>query len=492
MRIRLVAAVLTGLALHATVASPPATAQGVRGSLHSTGRYVELRPLRRDTIPRELVTDIGQGTFVYEGMPASCDVDTCIVFRAGDVEHALVATQDLDVTAWGFGVEGLSATVLLRNRAQLAGDFRQPLAGESFEAILAYAELTRGRYRVRAGRQRELSGLGFSGFDGVDLLFDATPALSLQVYGGRSLARALQQPLARAFRDVEERDFIRDRDAYLLGAAAAYETRGGSKLALRYQGEIWGDRAGLLSERALLVGRTAELRPFVIGGSLEYDVGYGRLGKAHIDARLPLPAYGVQLEATARRYVPFFDYWTIWGVFSPVAYHETELRASWTPGPRLGVWGSGAYRWYGAHHTQTFLAPLEDDAWRAGLGGEWRATDALRVDASLYVEGPLGAFAIAGDAALAWRLAPRFDITAHALVVEQVEEFRVGAGVVAGGGIGADVRLSDELRVAGGGALYRQTQPDRPGAADWTQRRAWFSVRLGLGRDPGLPRGTEP
>jgi hypothetical protein len=47
------------------------------------------------------------------------------------------------------------------------------------------------------------------------------------------------------------------------------------------------------------------------------------------------------------------------------------------------------------------------------------------------------------------------------------------------------------LNLAGGFELYRQTQQNRPGMADWTQRRGWLSVRLEFGRDPGVSREGE-
>jgi hypothetical protein len=472
------------------VAPADAEAQGIRGSVASTARYLELRPLRQDTVPRALVTARPDGSFVFEGVPASCDEVRCVVYRAGEVEHALLATHDADMTVWGFGVTGLSASFLVRGRSQLGGEFELPRSDERFEALLGYAELVRGNYRVRAGRQRELSGLGFSGFDGLDVLVEPRASLRFRGYGGRSLARSVQQPIARAFRAAEERDFIQDRDAFLVGGEAAWDMPSGTMVALRYQGEIWDDRAGLLSERALLTGRTVALAPFVLAGSVEYDVGYGRLGKAHIDVHAPLPIAGARVEAMARRYVPFFEYWTIWGLFSPVAYHEGELRASWAGAAGLGLWGSGAYRRYEPHNTQTFLRPLEDRSVRLAAGAEWRLPQRLRVDAALRMEGPAGAFAFSGDAALHWRASPRMDVSVHGVVLEQLEEFRLGAGVLAGGGVAADLLLRDDLRVMGGVELYRQTQTDRPLGVDWTQRRGWLSLRLDVGRDPGLrPEG---
>jgi hypothetical protein len=474
------------------VAPAAIAAQGLRGSVSSSVRYLELRPLRQDTVPIDQVAVLPNGDFSFEGLPAVCEGPTCTVYRSGDVQHGIEATQDANVTIWGLGVEGLSTTFLLRHRMHLGGEFQLPYSDDPLEALLAYAELSRGSYRVRAGRQLELTGLGYSGFDGVDILVEPSRALRAQIYGGRSLARAVQRPLARAFRSGDERDFVRDRDAWLIGGEVSLESRAGDMLALRYQGEIWEDRAGLLSERVLLAGRTVALSPFVVTGSAQYDAGLDRLGTVQLDVQFPLHDFGMRVDATARRHVPFFEYWTIWGLFSPVAYHEAELRVTWNPTARWGFWGSGAYRSYGPHHTQTFLRPLEGRSVRAEAGGEWRIPNALRLDAAVHVEGPVGAFSVSTDASLEWRASPRLDVTLHAVLLEQVEEFRVGAGVVGGAGLGADMQITNGLRAGGGFELYRQSQRDRIGRADWTQRRGWLSVSLQFGRDPGLPREPEP
>lgn len=467
-------------------------AQTARGSLTSATRYLELRPLRRDTVDRALVTPVPGGGFTFEGIPATCEGTRCVITRAADVQHGLSATHDVDLSVWGLGVEGLSATLLLRGRTHLDGEFRPPRSDDELEAMLGYLQLVRGIYRVRAGRQSQLSGLGSSGFDGLEVMVEPTRALRLQVYGGRSLARTVQLPLARAFRAVDERDFVRDRDAYLAGGEVAVETSSGSTAALRYQGEIWSDRAGWISQRALLTGRTLSLSPFVLSASTEYDIGLGRWGTSVIDLQLPLPAVGLRVEGALRRYLPFFEYWTIWGLFSPVPYHEAELRANWSRRSQIAVWSSVAYRRYGAAHTSTFLRPLEGESFRVATGGSLRLRDDVRVSGSVNFEGPVGAFNAGADVGAEWRASPSLGVNIHGVFLQQIEEFRVGAGVVGGGGASVDLRVSDRLSVAGGAELYRQTQQDRPGRADWTQRRGWLSLRLDFGNDPGMAGGKTP
>ena len=84
------------------------------------------------------------------------------------MESAALATQDVALTGWGFGVEGLSGTVIARMRARLAGDLVWPRSDDAFDLLLGYVELSRGSVRARVGRQESLSGLGFTAYDGAD------------------------------------------------------------------------------------------------------------------------------------------------------------------------------------------------------------------------------------------------------------------------------------------------------------------------------------
>src|SRR5690606_37452464 len=110
-----VASALACVLLPATVA-----AQGVRGNAVTAARYYELRPIAPDTVPFADVEQRANGTFEFEGLPISCIQQShCIRYRALDKQSAVLLTQDLGFTAWGFGVEGLSTTVQLRARAGL-------------------------------------------------------------------------------------------------------------------------------------------------------------------------------------------------------------------------------------------------------------------------------------------------------------------------------------------------------------------------------------
>ena len=147
------------------LAFPTSTAgQSFRGWVGTTVQAVELRPLGIDTIPRSAVTSTDDG-FFFEGRSVSCPSSLiCTDYVALDKDHVVAATQDLSLTAWGFGLEGLSFTTLLRARAHAGGDLVWPRSGDAFDAILGYAQLVRGPLQLRAGRQDLRTGLGFAGF----------------------------------------------------------------------------------------------------------------------------------------------------------------------------------------------------------------------------------------------------------------------------------------------------------------------------------------
>lgn len=489
-RIRI--ATLLAVAAAATLAGvAQAPAQGVRGNARTSARYLEMRPITRDTVPRGQVVQREDGGFEFDGLPAYCIDEICFYYRSQPVEQAVALTQDVSLTAWGLGVQGLSATFLLRGRARLGGEFTLPRSDDPFDAILAYAELDRSRYRLRLGRQETLSHLGTPGFDGLDVLVAPYPWLRLEAFGGRSLGRALFEPRSQALRGTDDEFFLLDDPIYLIGGEVGL-AEGRSSLAVRYQREIFANRIGLVSERAGLTGRTTALAPVALRGAADYDFAFGRIGKAHLTAELPLPARRAVLELTARRYHPFFELWTIWGFFSPVAYHEAEMRGTWSASRALTLWATGAYRAYGETEAQIFGEPLKDRAWRGSAGAVWRLGEPLMLNASYEFEGPVGAVISAGSAALSWRPLPALDLSLRGAASQQIEEFRVGEGVLLGGGLAIGAELPAGISLNGGLDVFRHTHQNRPAAADWNQRRGWMMLQFDFGRAAGRARSDTP
>jgi hypothetical protein len=469
----------------------PADAQGVRGTARTTARYLEMRPMTRDTVARSEVTVLPSGALQFEGRPVFCTGEVCIFYRSLPVEEAVAVVQEVGFTTWGIGMQGLSATVLARARGQVGGEFSLPRMDDAFDAILAYAELDRPAFRARVGRQENASQLGAPGFDGVSLLVWPVEGLRLEGFGGRSLGRGLHEPRSSALRGLDDAPFLLHEQSYLGGLEVGFDGIAGTDLVGRYYREIFGDRSALLSERAAVAVRTGALAPVVLRGTAEYDLGHRTVGKAHLTATAPVTSRTF-LELTARRYKPLFELWTIWGFFSPVAYHEGEMRASWTPRPAFGAWISGAYRAYEETEAAIFGEPLKDRSWRASAGGSLRPRTDLSLTGAYEVEGPVGAFLSSGHLTGTWRATERLDLSARGLAAQQIEEFRVGEGYLLGAGLGLGTELRPDVRLSGGFDLYRHTHRNRPAATDWNQRRGWMMLQVGFGRDAGAARRSAP
>lgn len=477
---------MAALAILFTYMGPAgASGQGFRGWVGSSIQMVELRPIAMDTVPLELTTLDENGRPYYQGSAVSCVLeDACIGYRALDEERTVAISQDLSLTAWGLGLRGLSVTTLLRTRQRAGSDLLWPRTDDEFDALLAYAQLVRGQVRVRAGRQEIRSGLGFSAFDGASVAWNRRD-VQVEGYAGRSLARGLRDPASEALRGLE--DFVPDQSVILLGLSARTRVLG-TALTGRYQREVYRDRAGLESERASL-DFTKAMPDVRISGSLDYDFGFEQVGKADLIVTVPLAGNEWLVEATARRYVPYFSLSTIWGFFEPVSYHEGEVRVAWAAMPKLGVWAAGGLRDYGDTDTEVIFSRLTDTGKRASVGLRWRPAPTWAVESSYRYEWGPGATLSSGDAAVRWTASDRVSLVANAMSFQQIEEFRLGEGRAWGGGVSADLGLTDRASLAGGVSIIRQRSEGGTVDSPWNQTRAWSSLRIRMGEDPGIRMG---
>jgi hypothetical protein len=207
------------------------------------------------------------------------------------------------------------------------------------------------------------------------------------------------------------------------------------------------------------------------------------VGKAHIRGRIPLDR-GFAIEATARRYVPYFELWTIWGFFDPVGYNEGEVLVAWNDGTAMGATAAASVRRYGETGIDVIGPTIERDTRRIALSGWWRPRPEWTFGGSYSRETGFGASFGGGDVSARWdggRTALRASFTAF----EQIEEFRVGEGSVLGAGLDGTFRVDDRIEIDGGVSVYRHLS-DRVDSTDWNQRRAFLSLRIGFGRDPGV------
>jgi len=485
---RTAVALALSLALAGVVPGGSLDGQEMRGTLSHTGFYAELRPLTLDSVGSSEVTPLSSSTWSYEGLPIDCRGELCTRYRAGSVESTVSGTLDGSFTAWGWGVRGLSTTVSFRLRGRAGGDMLWPRTDDRLDLFLGYAQYAAGRWRARLGRQRILAGLGRTAFDGASLVWVPRPGWRVEGYGGRSLARALAEPRYEALEGLE--DFLPDQDVWLMGGRLQARPLDGLDLGLRYQREIFSDRSGLVSERASLDVRSYPWGRVRVDGSVDWDLGRQRVGKAELAARVPLDGARWTLEASASRYLPYFELWTVWGFFSPVPWNGVELRVDWAGEGETRAWVATAYRRYGETATQEVLSPLEDTGRRAVVGGSWAPTEALVLRGEYRVEWSAGAFYNGGDAGVRLRVSPEVTVSAHATAFQQIQEFRVGDGTVLGGGLSVNTDLPYSLRLSAGVSAMRSPERGSALRPDWTQLRGFWSLSVPLGDDPGLAERT--
>ncbi len=470
------------LTVAAMLAPARAGAQGMRGWATTTFQTVQLRPIAPDTMPESLVSIDAGGNATYQGQPVTCMADSlCVGYRALPVARTVEATEDLSLTAWGLGMQGLSITTMLRARTHDGSAFLWPMSDHPFDAILGYAQLVRGAWRIRAGRQEVRSGLGFSSFDGGDAIY-ARRSFDLEAYGGRSLSQELREPIYQALQGLE--DFVPDESVILYGASATARSATTS-ITARYQRQILVDGAGLDAERGE-VALTSFMAGVHLAGSLDYDFGFGHWGKAHLTVSVPLDQGRWLIEATALHYVPYFSLNTIWGYFDPVAYDEGQARVSWSATPGFEVWASGGWRQYGNTETTIVLTPLKSQGTTAGAGFTWQPAAQWTLVGDYKLEDLPGAFLSSGDGSVQWRPSKRFSLSATGTTFQQIEQFRLGDGRAYGGGLDVALGLTSRISLTGGAMVMRLHDQGGSVASPWNQTRAWSALRIGIGSDPGM------
>lgn len=462
-----------------------AGAQGVVIAGSSSAQYIELRPLTLDSV-RVAETDSAWGSYrqTSTGILARCVASApyCTFFRSGSRQGLTAMMQDLDVTAWGLG-QGVSVHAQLRARSAM-GDGRGlwPQAQQHFDALAAYIDVDRSLGRLRVGRQWVTSSLGVFNFDGAGIQLHGGRFITAQAYGGNALVEGLNRELsADALAPVE--DIPPPDRAYLFGGIVQLRPWTASAFSVQYQREVRHDHASLYSER---VGASASIGLGVatFDAQLARDLATRQNNELSASLRGPL-ARIFDATVTARHYVPYFDLWTIWGAFSPIAYNEIggDLRYT-TPGGRLTLDASGAKRAYDDAGTGVATLPLRRDGWRLGGQASARVNSTLTADAAYHADIGFGASGTDADAALRWMRSDRLTLALRGVAFQTIDEFQVGEGRVYGLGGEGSWQLTPLVRVVGDGFLYRHNAHERPDLVDWNQRRASLRLEWSLGSEP--------
>ena len=478
--------------LAATLVPDATPAQQVKITGTSTAQLIQLRPLVTDSIAAG--DAIGEGLIrrTAEGHLVRCVTGerVCRFTRSGDVATVAPVIQDVTVTAWGFG-QGMRVFTQLRSRAAIGGrEELWPRADDALDVLVAFLEWDRDRIRARAGRQWKTSGLGWYNFDGASLLFRAGRDLSLEAYGGWSLARGLnEQRTSDALAAIEP--FAPDARALLVGAQVSYRPLPGLGLGALYQREIRADRLGLYAERVAADAVYRRNRAFV-SASLEADAAARQINDARLSVSVERGRHWTA-RAFARRYRPFFELWTIWGAFAPVGFTEAGAGASWRTTDRPAeVHFDLARRTWDDTDASTTFGTARSTGWNAGATGALRPSPAWLVQAGYRIDFGYGAARDQIDARVQRDLGDGAFLAASAIGFERQFEFRVAEGTVWGIGGDGRIRIGPRTHLAGSLMTYRHhgagTAPD----VDWSQTRGLLRLDWTLGPEPGLAPARDP
>lgn len=459
-------------------AALPVPAQGQQYLLRLDGRVqrVDFRGVRPDSLRQDqTVTGPDGGPETPDGYAVTCTGDsTCYFFRPGAVRHAAPFVTSADLTAWGFGVHGLSLRANARVGLDLGEATPWPGNDPALQLVEGYAEYATERLTGRAGRQTERGRLGAYGHDGLHLDY-RFPALGLSAtgYAGFGLARGSSLPITSEALDPLE-EFHPERRQQLAGLATEWRSRP-FDARLDYAREVDGDTRNFVSERA---AASATVRPFPnwsVAGGVDYDLARGWWGTMDLTIRRSGARAGGTLGV--QRYRPYFDLLSIWGVFSPIP-HTAVNGSLWViPLRGLTLRGAGERYWYPDAEAETALLVDETRGWRWNAGAGYVVTPRLALDAGYQAAFGPGAASQGVDASAEYKASTVLTLMAEGGYQVRPLEYRFMDPALTWYGLGLEVRPSARTR-----ASFRATRLEedrrRPDAAaiDWSQTRLTASL----------------
>ncbi len=498
---RFLPAVAVGVGLALAVA-PSATAQSWRLRLDAAGQRVGFRGVIADSIPEaDALTGLSSGKITPDGFAVNCFNDGyCHYWRPGELRRGVPATLTSDLTMWGFGISGLRVRVRSRLHTDLTGDRLWPGSSPTTQVQEAYAEYIRDGWTFEGGRIPDHGRLGNSALGAIDggraaLRLDQVP-LDLSLYGGWGFARGtLLSVTSPAVNPLL--DYAPEARQLVAGATlGAHLPRVNAEVEYRREVDPVSDY--FVSERAAL---SVQFRPTArvrLTGGGDYDLAQGNLGTAEVALAYTAP----RLWATvgARHYRPFFDLWTVWGVFSPTPYRGVNGTLGVGITSKIQVRGSGEWFRYDAAGATTPTVTIEDRGWRAGLEATVTPVEGWTVQGGAHSEFLPGASSRGVDGRVTWRMQESWTVSVQGGALERPLELRFQDAGVTWLGAAADYRVADRWNVGATVDRYWESR-DRPDAAafDWNQWRMGVRASLTLRSEPdrwslppGRPRQVTP
>ena len=249
----------------------PSAAQGVgvNGKARTYVSYLQVRDLVQDSVLAAAVPGEGSQRTLEDGTRVSCADGWCRFYRSGSDVGMVPFLQDFELNAWS-GITGLRGYAHVRFRQPYGEGSFWPRMDSEVEALTAYVEYRRSNYLVKAGRIWESTALGFYNYDGGSFQLRLPTQLDVNLYGGLSLVRGLNQ--------LYHTDLIGNveplnpkEDAYLMGFHTRWRPSPMLAASFTYQRETTTNTSDLYSER--IAGNARLLvRRATVDVELKYDL----------------------------------------------------------------------------------------------------------------------------------------------------------------------------------------------------------------------------
>jgi len=478
-----------GASVMLLIACAPLSAQGYRLRLDTRMQGVSWRGLEADSVPLALGEVQPDGGIVTpDGFAASCDQRWCHFFRAGEVLRGVPLVSQADLTMWGFGVPGLRLRANARYGTDLGDNARWPGTEPAAQLVEGYLEYARDHLVIQAGRHFLPSRLGAYGLDGARVSWrQGADGFELVGYGGWGLARGAVLPVTSPA--VNPLDDFQPRNRQITAGGELGWTGQHFEARAEYRREVDPAVDYFVSERVAASMSLRPMRRLSLSAGGTWDLAMDQMGTA--DAMLTWVAPYATMTVGARRYMPFFDLWTIWGAFSPVAFNAYHGMVTTSPLPGLVLRARGERYIFDDAEASTPLVQVEDRGWRAEGGATWQVNGALSIGVGHQAEFGPGASSNGFDAQVNWRPVTSLTIGAHAASLRRPLELRFSDVTMAVYGMDAEWQGGERWRVGVSATRVDETR-DRPDAAamDWDQFRLAARVSLLWGSDlqrPALP-----
>lgn len=462
-------------------ATPPVAAQGWRLRFDANAQRVSFRGVTPDSIAAsDVVTDVNSGPVTPEGYAVTCGFDAwCRYYRAGAIQTGIPASAGVDLSMWGLGLPGLSLRISGRTMGELSGDRLWPGTTPALRLVEGYAEYLRGGLTARAGRLLQLGRLASTGSSGLDGLRaswrTSNDLLEVGGYAGWGLARGSILPVTSpAINPLV--DYQPEARQIVVGGTAGVHLSSVDAEA-EYRRELDPITNYLVAERA---GLSVQYRPFarlhLLTGA-DYDLAQARVGSA--EATISYSGQRVWATIGARHYRPFFDLWTVWGVFSPVPYNGVTATLAVTPISRVQLRARGEWFRYDDDDANTPAVPLKDRGYRWGLEAMLTPRPAWTLELGGHGEVLPGASSRGIDGRVVWQAGERLGLSINGGSLERPLELRFQDAAITWAGAAVDYRIADRWRAGFSADRYWESR-DRPDALsfDWNQWR--LSARLSV------------